>query len=81
MALTNAQTQARFHDRHRIVLTSDAASIAMKLMAMEDQAKLALIAAYLADHLKHPERIEPLREVMERGRKLPTKARRAREPA
>ena len=56
MALSNAQKQARWRERNVAVLTTDAREIASQLIAMEDQAKLKKIAAYINDHLKHPDR-------------------------
>jgi hypothetical protein len=56
MALTNAQKQARWRERNVVVLTDGAQWIAEKLIDMGDQAKLRRIAAFINDHLKHPER-------------------------
>ncbi len=56
MALTNAEKQARWRERNVVKVTDDAASIAATLIAMDDQAKLRKIAAFVNDHLKHPDR-------------------------
>jgi hypothetical protein len=47
MALTNAQHQAQWRKRNLITLTADARVIVHRLMAMDDQAKLAEIVALL----------------------------------
>jgi hypothetical protein len=56
MALSNREKQARWRERNIVTLTADAADIAEKLMAMEDQAKLRKLARFINDHLKHPDR-------------------------
>jgi hypothetical protein len=56
MALTNAERQVRWRERNQVVLTESAADIAAKLMEMSDQGKLRRIAAFLNDHLRHPDR-------------------------
>ena len=56
MGLTNAQKQQRWRDRNVVVLTGRAATIAEQLIGMSDQKKLRKIAAFINDHLRHPER-------------------------
>jgi hypothetical protein len=51
MSLTSAEKQARYRDRHVVVLTADAHTIAAKLLAMDDQTKLAQIATLLRDRI------------------------------
>jgi hypothetical protein len=63
MALSNAQKQARWRERNVAVLTTDAREIASQLIEMEDQAKLKKIAAYINDHLKHPDRDQTERHI------------------
>jgi hypothetical protein len=67
MALTNAQKQARWRDRHQLVLTENARTIAARLIEIPDQAKLRRIAGYLNDHLKHPERSPLERDIARNG--------------
>ncbi|KRQ03093.1 hypothetical protein [Bradyrhizobium manausense] len=56
MALTNAEKQARWRDKNVIKLTDHAVDIAEKLIEMDDQKKLAKLAKFINDHLKHPDR-------------------------
>ena len=77
MALTNAEKQARWRNRHMVVLTEDAATIAEKLIDMADQAKLKRIAKYVNDHLKHPDR-GPMERAVALG--MTGYTRRARRP-
>lgn len=53
MALTNAEKQKRWRERHQAVLTERAEDIAAKLMGMENKAKLRKVAALISDHLKN----------------------------
>ena len=56
MPLTNAEKQQRWRDRNVVVLTGDAKAIAEQLIGMSDQKKLRKVAAFINDHLKHPDR-------------------------
>jgi len=67
MALTNAEKQARWRERNVVKLTDPAMEIAEMLIEMDDQAKLRKIAAFINDHLKHPDRTAEERSVA-RGR-------------
>ena len=51
MPLTGAEKQARYRARNIVPLTADARTIADKLMAIEDQAKLFQVVALLKDRL------------------------------
>jgi hypothetical protein len=67
MALTNAAKQQRWRERNVVVLTGTAQDIAERLIDMADQNKLRRVAAYLTDHLRHPERT-PLARAIALGR-------------
>jgi hypothetical protein len=67
MALTNAEKQRRWRDRNIATLTGDAASIAAQLIGMTDQKKLRKIAAFINDHLRHPDRT-PMERAIALGR-------------
>ena len=51
MALSNAQKQALWRERNRIVLSDDAEEIAEKLIAM-DRRKLRTVHSYISKYLK-----------------------------
>src|SRR5262249_38939060 len=59
----NAEKQRRYRDRNVVVLTGDAATIAEQLIGMSDQKKLGKIAAFINDHLRHPDRTPTERSI------------------
>ena len=59
----NAQKQQRWRDRNVVVLTGRAAAIAERLIEMSDQKKLKKVAAFINDHLRHPDRTPDERSI------------------